>query len=481
MLAYVYHVLSSFRSQFARRRTWLLFCAVVLGFLGTSPVDGITAFCRFFHFGDSGYHAMLHFFRSNAWNLETLSSFWWNFIMSQNHHLQVDERVLLLGDHIYIPKDGRRMPGLVAIHQDSETQTKPSYFRGHRWAALGLIIGSWKQPSCLPLTLRLHQGFAHLGQEVDDEGHKQTLGQRMIQMALEAALQLRRPAILVLDAFFSVSTVFRAASEVMLKDRPYLTVLVRAKKNYVAHEIPKESEQKKMGRRRKYGNKLKLHDVFDQEEEFEQAQALIYGKEETIRYKAQELVWKPLKGSLLFIWVHSSRGMMVLMCNDLNIDPIQAIECYSLRIRVEVMFGWLKGLLGAFCYRFWSKGLPAQSRRPTKNSLMEAPPAEKQKMVTQVWECYEKFVLLGAISLGILQLLALKFSKNVWRCFHWYLRSRSRQLPSVRTVKAVLSRQIVEDFGSVACHATMQELRESYTQTHPPFSETQNVEFKEAA
>jgi hypothetical protein len=36
MLQYVYHVLDSFRSIFSRRRAWLLFCILVLGFLGAS-------------------------------------------------------------------------------------------------------------------------------------------------------------------------------------------------------------------------------------------------------------------------------------------------------------------------------------------------------------------------------------------------------------------------------------------------------------
>ncbi len=481
MLAYLYHALNSFRSQFARRKTWILFCALVLGFIGCSRMDGLTDICRFFHLGESGYHALLHFFRSNAWNLDTLTTFWGNFILSQGHHLEVEGRMLLNGDHILNPKDGRKMPGVVSLRQDSETQSKPSYFRGHRWSALGMVVGCLKQPSCVPLSLRLHQGFAHLGLETDDEGHKQTLGQRMVQMALQTALHLNKPAIFVLDAFFSVGTVFRAASHVMLGEMPFLTLLVRAKKNYVAYHHPPEVQEKKRGRPRKYGEKLKLYDEFERTETFEQEEALIYGKKETLSYRTELLLWKPIDQALLFIWVKTSHGQMVLMCNDLNFNPVKAIQCYCLRMRIEVMFSWLSCLLGAFDYRFWSKFLPRHSRRPTKNSEMQGPLPEHQERVKQVWECYERFVMVAGIALGLMKLIALQFPQQVWGQFRWFLRSRSRELPSARTVKAVLACQLQDEFRNLACHAIMREIRDSYKQTHPPFSEAENVEFKEAA
>lgn len=47
MLAYIYHALSSFRKVFSRHRTWVLFVMIVLGFLGTTEMLGISSFCRF--------------------------------------------------------------------------------------------------------------------------------------------------------------------------------------------------------------------------------------------------------------------------------------------------------------------------------------------------------------------------------------------------------------------------------------------------
>ena len=44
--------------------------------------------------------------------------------------VKVSERAVLLGDHTSVVKDGRKMSGVVSMHEESETQSKPAYFRG---------------------------------------------------------------------------------------------------------------------------------------------------------------------------------------------------------------------------------------------------------------------------------------------------------------------------------------------------------------
>src|SRR5437899_8906937 len=211
MLTYVYHALGSFRSTFSRHRTWLVFVMIVLGFLGATEMIGVSSLCRFWGLDVHGYHRLLHFFRSTAWSLEALVERWSAFVLSQQIAILVATRTVLIGDHTYVAKDGRRMPGVVTLHQASETQSKPSYFRGHCWGALGLLIGSLQAPFCLPLELRLHQGFAHLGPR--DTSHRTlTLAERPVAMALEFARQHARPSLLILDAYFAVAPVFALAA-----------------------------------------------------------------------------------------------------------------------------------------------------------------------------------------------------------------------------------------------------------------------------
>ena len=238
MRNYLYHALTHFRPAFSRQRTYLVFCTLVLGFLGSTEMTGVTSFCRYWIAGTSDYHSFLRFFRSTAYSLEQLLFFWSSFVLSEAPMpTSKSGRLILFGDHTFTPKDGRRIPGVVSIRQQSETQTKPSYFRGHCWGAIGLCVGSVAAPFCLPLAIQLHQGFRHLRQNDSKETHKQTMGSRLVQMALTFAHDNDKPSVLVLDAFFSVGSVFRQASALwstQLK-QPFVSIIVRAKKNYVAY------------------------------------------------------------------------------------------------------------------------------------------------------------------------------------------------------------------------------------------------------
>jgi hypothetical protein len=134
--------------------------------------------------------------------LDALIAYWSTFVLSQNEAVCADGRVVLLGDHTCVAKDGRKMPCVVSMRQHSETQSKPSYFRGHFWGAIGMLIGSLKSPFCIPLDLRIHQGLVHVGEKNKTENDRETLGTRIIQMALDFSVRHDLRSILTLDAFF---------------------------------------------------------------------------------------------------------------------------------------------------------------------------------------------------------------------------------------------------------------------------------------
>ena len=483
MLPDVYHALHTFRKVFTRHSTWLTFCVVVLGFLGSTQIDGVSSLCRFWHLETPGYLALLHLFRSSAWSLTGLLSCWWAFVLSQQQTVMVEGQAVLIGDHTMTAKDGRRMPGVVTLHQDSEPQSKPNYFRGHFWGAIGLLIGTVAEPFCLPLSLRIHQGFKHLRQQDSADNAPETSATRLVQMALDFALGQDQRCLLVLEAFFSVAAVFQMADSVwsVACKTPLVTILVRAKKNYVAYFPAQRPEDPRPGRPRKYGNKITLYEVFDPMHLFEHTPCQVYGALEDVSYLVVNLLWKPTGGFIRFIFALTSRGPIVLMCSDLKMSPVTAIALYGLRVRVETMFAMLKHLIGAFRYHFWSTLLPRHSRKPKKNQHLKQPMKEDVRQVQGCWECCERFVMLAAIALGVLQLIALKFSPEVWGRFHTFLRTRSRSIPSERTVKDVVSHLVLEDFLNVAPSATMQEIRDRFLADEKAASDSSPSTEKEAA
>lgn len=457
-LSYLYEMLSTFRPLFSRHLPWTLFCAVILGFIGSYHVEAIASICRFWHMDATGYHQLLHFFHSSAWCLEAVVAHWSHLVLAQHVAVRVQGRIVLVGDHTYVVKDARRMPGVVTLHQNSETQSKPTYFRGHHWGLVGLLVGSLAQAFCLPLEARLHQGFAHVRDDDTGEAQRHTLAVRLVHMALQFAVRHDTPALLVLDAFFAIAPVFQLAASLwsLRFKQPYLDIVTRAKKNYVAYELANPKATPSRGRPPKYGTKIKLTAVFEtHKEQFANASCAVYGHVETVSYLALNLLWKPLKGPLRFVFAITSRGPIVLMCSDLESDPLMVIALYCARVRIETLFSILKSGLGAFAYHFWSKRLPRHSRKPKKNATLQAPPTEHLETVRRTWQACERFVMLGCIAVGLLQLVALKFHAQVWDGFSMFLRTRSRALPSERTVKAVLGQELARHFRHIASLATM--------------------------
>lgn len=158
MLTYLYDSLYGFRKVFSRHRTWLIFVMIVLGFIGSSEMTGVSSFCRFWLIDNQGYSKLLGLFRSSAWELSGLLEYWSVFAVYQQQSVFSQGRLVTLGDHTYVPKEGRRMPGVVTLRQDSETQSKPSYFRGQCWGGLALAVGSLTNPLAIDFALQTNQG-----------------------------------------------------------------------------------------------------------------------------------------------------------------------------------------------------------------------------------------------------------------------------------------------------------------------------------
>ncbi len=74
MTNFFFNALSFFRPVFSRNSPWLLFCMIIIGFVGADEMVGITSFCRYQGFGVGGYNAILHFFRSDAWSVAMIIS-----------------------------------------------------------------------------------------------------------------------------------------------------------------------------------------------------------------------------------------------------------------------------------------------------------------------------------------------------------------------------------------------------------------------
>jgi hypothetical protein len=427
MIEYLETLLRAMRPAFTRRATFVWFVVVFAGFVARHDTYGVTSIVRALALEPACYPSLVHFFHSTAWSAQSLRDCWWRWLVRQRAAHVVDERIVMLGDHTKTPKDGRKMPAVATMHQDSETASKPSFFRGHHWGCIGLLARAGKKFFALPVWAEIHH-----------KALAESRSTRLVVVAGRIAQAMGRPGFLVLDAFFAVGPVFHAAA----RFAGDLHILTRAKKNIVAYRHPVEPEKPRRGRRRKYGDKLKLAELFEQwSRRFETAKASVYDKEETVRYLTLDLIWKPARATLRFFLIETSRGPLILMSSDLSMGPMTALALYCHRVHIETLFDSLKNILGAMGYHFWSRYLRPASRRPSKKTT-PAPKSSRPAKTRNTFEAIEKFLHIHMIVLGALQLLARDFAQQVHASAHCWLRTPCGPTPSEFVTRTALANVI---------------------------------------
>jgi hypothetical protein len=470
MTGYLKWFMEAMRPAFTREATFSWFVAAFSGLVLRTDDLGVTSMVRALALSPECYNSLLNFFRSSAWQVGGLTQRWWDWLMEQEVECRANGRLVLLGDHTKTPKDGRRIPAVTTLHQDSETASKPTFFRGHHWGCVALLVKSAHKCFAAPLEARIHEGL-ELFEESDDEPSPKTITPktiRMVQMARQVVEHIGETAYLVLDAYFAVGSVFNAAAEQLNAIRNPVHILTRAKKNAVAYMRAPKKRKGKRGPQKQYGKKLKLIKLFDSRpRHFQTAEVTLYGNREKVRYLVLNLLWKPVQGEIRFILVESSRGRIVLMASDLEMDPLLALELYSRRVAIEVLFDALKNTQGAMAYHFWSQSLSPASRRPRKNDDQPRDTTNLEN-TRKTLGAIEKFVNLHLLVIGVLQLMAIKIPDEVKAKARCWLRTVSSSTPSefvTRTALANLLKTNLTGLGEDPITQLIREKQKSYPNT----------------
>ena len=430
MTEYLVNIVWKMRPAFSRKAAFSWFVIVFAGLILKEDSLGVTSIIRGILLPAVCYPSIIHFFHSQAWRGDLFLKIWWKILIAEEMAHVVNERIVLIGDHTMKAKEGRKMPSVRTQHQNSETNTKPSFFRGHEWGFIALLSSINTAFHASPLWAGIHRKGEYFESNIE----------KMIAKAHEIADYLGKKAYLVLDAFFVSKKSF------IKKDK--IDVIVRGKKNAVAYFPPVKRKKKGRGRPKKYGKKVKIINLFESKKNsFSKTTATIYGKTENIRYLKIALMWRPVKSMICFLLYETPRGKIILMSSDLNICPINAIELYASRMNIETMFDSMKNLLNGFGYHFWSKYLSRASRRPCKNENAEQKSSNPEKTEITFF-AIERFVWIQMIVLGMLHLFAKKFHKEIYSKFTCWLRTESQKTPSefvtISALKNLLKRNLLD-------------------------------------
>ena len=234
-----------------------------------SRVDnaGVTSFLRVLNFRAQAYHRFLHLFHSDALDLDVLTSCWARLCLKLFRPFEVGSRLVLLADGIKAPKEGKRMPGVKMLHQQSASNTKPEYIMGHSLQAVSLLVHSAAgQVAAVPLASRIHEGLVFSNRDTS------TLLDKLVALLMGVARCIERRVLLVADAYYASGKVITP-----LLDQGH-HLISRAKSNAVAYLPVAEPDRRGKGRPRVYGEKVRLKDLAKDDRAFASAPSPVYGE-----------------------------------------------------------------------------------------------------------------------------------------------------------------------------------------------------------
>lgn len=431
-----YSIVQNFQRACTRKRTFMFLVLILVAFTIRVDNTGVTSFIRAISLDPVVYKGLLHFFNySTGFMLDRLTEIWILTAHKIFTPLEVEGYLMYIADGLKIPKEGKKMPAVKKLHQSSQNNKKAKYIMGHSIQAIALAVcTAGGHVAAVPLVSRIHEGVIWF------PGDRSTLLDKLASLFRETVVLTKRKALLVADAYY-------ASRKIIL---PLIQqghqLLTRVRSNSVAYHAAVDKKEGK-GRKKKYGKKVKLTDYFKQKDKFTRVASPVYGEKDIqIAYRFLDLLWKPVGRMVRFVLViHPTRGKLILLCTDLNFNPITIIQTYGYRFKIEVSFRHAIHVVGSYAYHFWMKEM-TPIRKSSGNQYMHKQPEKYRNQVRRKLEAYHRFIQLGCIAQGLLQYLAIEHGETVWANFRSWMRTMKKDQPPSELVVSYTMRTSLLEF-----------------------------------
>ena len=411
------------------------FATVVVAMMVRSDLLGVTSIIRALNLRPKLYNRLRKHFHSQAIKLDQLAFLWTRTVLRLfSNPVRFNDRLVLVGDGIKIPKRGKQMPGVKLLHQQSNCSTKPEYIMGHSTQAIALLVHAASSFFAVPLAVRIHEGLVWSNRD------KRTLLDKML--GLIQTLTITDPFYFVADAYYAAGKMVKG----LLEQGNHL--VTRVKSNAVAY-LPVEPNKgrRNRGRPKVYGKKIRVSSLLTDLKSMQEAVVNVYGERGVkVRYCVRDLMWRPVGRLVRFVAViHPTKGTILLMSTDLTLSAVDIIKIYGLRFKIEHMFKQAVRLIGSFSYHFWMMDMKPLRYR-NGNQYLHRESDHYREQVRNKIHAYHVFMQAGVITQGLLQYLSVEFPKQVWDSFDSWLRTIRPGIPPSELVVGHVMRETISDF-----------------------------------
>lgn len=192
------------RPACSRARTFLWMTLVLVGLSIRPDLGGVTSFVRAGGLVPEAYRRLLHLFHTPGLDLGRLTTLWIRLVLRLFTPLEAGGRLVCVADGIKVPKEGKKMPAVKRLHQESGNNSKPPFIFGHSFQAVGLLVqGALGQVHCVPLASRIHEGLVFSNRD------RRTLLDKLVELFLPIARGLEGQVVLLVDAYYASRKIIR--------------------------------------------------------------------------------------------------------------------------------------------------------------------------------------------------------------------------------------------------------------------------------
>lgn len=413
------------RTAFSRQTTYSWAMIICAGMLVRDDILGVSSIIRALGLAPKYYHSILRTFHSQAVNLDKLLELWIQLCMRIFQPMHINGFVILIADGIKVGKEGKKMPAVRSLHQESSSNAKAEFIMGHYIQAISLaVISPLKKISAVPLVAQIHDGI------VKSNRCKKTAIDKLAALLNQVSALANHPVMVVADAYYAAKTMITP----LVACGNHL--ITRVQHNAVAYIPAKRPPPGKKGRPAKYGAKIVLKDLF-------KIFDVVADQGDECRYYCIDLVWRPVKTLVRFVLVeHETKGRYILLTTKLDLVPTLVIKLYRARWLIETGFKHALRIIGTYAYHFWMKAMDP-IKRGSKNQYLHRCSKIYRDQVANKLNVFHVHIMFGCIAQGLAIHLAVNFRQQVWDSFTgWYRTLRKSGEPSELVVSKALQSEL---------------------------------------